>query len=55
MNTSLVKGRLNKVTLKSFCEHIESLEKKRVERKVKLQTQLEAMLDTKFKLLEDNI
>jgi hypothetical protein len=49
------KGRPSKVTLESLYEHIESLEKMRVEREVKLQTELEAMLDNKFRLLEDNI
>ena len=49
------KGRHSIVTLQSLYEYIESLEKRREEREVKLKTELEAMLENKFTSLEDKI
>ena len=51
----ITKGRPSTVTLKSLYEYIESLEKRREEREVKLQTQLDAMLENKFTYVEDKI
>lgn len=51
----ITKGRPSTVTLQSLYEYIESLEKRREEREVKLQTELEAMLENKFTSLEDKI
>ena len=51
----ITKDRPSIVTLQSLYEYIESLEKHREEREVKLQTQLEAMLEKKFTSLEDKI
>ena len=52
---NIVKGRPSTVTLHILYEYIESLEKCREERKVKLQIELEAMLENKFTSLEDKI
>lgn len=52
---NIVKGRPSTFTLNNLYEYIESLEKRREEREVKLQTELEAMLDNKFTSLEDKI
>ena len=51
----ITKGRPSTVTLQSFYEYIESLEKRREEREVKLQPELEAMLENKITSLEDKI
>ena len=51
----IVKGIPSTVTLHSLYEYIESLEKCREEREVKLQTELEATLENKFTSLEDKI
>jgi len=51
----ITKGRPSTVTLQSLYEYIESLEKCREEREVKLQTELAAMLENKFTPLEDKI
>jgi len=51
----ITKGRPSTVTLQSRYEYIESLEKHREEREVKLQTELAAMLENKFTSLEDKI
>jgi len=51
----ITKGRPSTVTLQSLYKYIESLQKRREEREVKLQTELEAMLENKFTSLEDKI
>ena len=51
----IVKGRPSTVTVQSLYEYIELLEKRREEREVKIQTNLEAMLENKFTSLEDKI
>ena len=51
----IVKCRPSTFTLQSLYEYIESLEKRREEREVKLQRELEAMLENKFTSLEDKI
>jgi len=51
----ITKGRPSTVTLQGLYEYIESLEKHREEREVKLQKELEAMLENKFASLEDMI
>jgi flagellar biosynthesis chaperone FliJ len=50
-----IKRKPSKVTLDNIYENIESLEKYREERESKLQSDLEAMLDNKFRSLEDKI
>lgn len=52
---NITKGRPSTVTLQSLYEYIESLEKCREEREVKIQRELEAMLENKFTSLEDRI
>ena len=52
---NIVKGRPSTVTLQILYEYIESLEKHREEREVKLQIELEAMLENKFTSFEDKI
>ena len=52
---NIVRGRPSTVTLQSLYEYIDSLEKRREEREVKLQTELEAMLENKFTSLEEKI
>ena len=51
----ITKGRPTTVTLEGLYEYIESLEKRREEREVKLQTELAAMLENKFTSLENKI
>ena len=51
----ITKGRPSTATLQGLYEYIESLEKCREEREVKLQTELEAMLENKFTPLKDKI
>jgi len=50
-----IKGRPSSITLNSIYEYLESLEKHREEREIKLQTELEAMLENKFTSLENKI
>ena len=50
-----VKGRPSSITLNSIYEYLESLEKHREEREIRLQTELEAMLENKFTSLENKI
>ena len=50
-----VKGRPSSITLNSIYEYLESLEKHREEREIKLQAELEAMLENKFTSLENRI
>ena len=52
---NIIKGRSSIITLNSIYEYIESLEKRREEKEVKLQTELEAMMENKFTTLEDKI
>ena len=51
----ITKGRPSTIILQGLYEYIESLEKHREEREVKLQTVLAAMLENKFTSLEDKI
>ena len=46
-----VKGRPSSITLNNIYEYLESLEKHREEREIRLQTELEAMLENKFTCL----
>jgi hypothetical protein len=50
-----LKGRTSNVTLDTMYKHIESLEKCREVTEDKLQVELEAMLDNKFRSLKDKI
>ena len=52
---NITKGRPSTVTQQSLYEYIESLEKRREEREVNLQTQLKVMLENKFTSLENKI
>ena len=51
----VVKGRPSTITLHNIYNHIELLQKRREERDVRFQKELETMLDNKFASLEDKI
>ena len=53
--SNIFKGIPRTITLQILYEYIGSLEKHREETKVKLQTELESMLENKFTSLEDKI